>query len=59
MKKLTEKIKEFMFGRRVTPVDTISIGIHTCSIYKKPMENDWFEEFKVSSMHGKKITYRN
>lgn len=59
MKKLTEKIKEFMFGRRVTPVDTISIGIHTCSICERPMENDWFEEFKISSMHGKKITYRN
>ena len=59
MKKIIIFTKEFVFGVRREPVDTISIGYKTLKPKNQPNYEDWAKEFNVSMLHDRKTIYLN
>lgn len=50
-------IKKLLFGVRQTPVEPMVTTLHTVLPTEQPSETEWFNEFKVSSQHGKQSFY--
>jgi hypothetical protein len=50
-------IKILLFGVRRQPVDTISTGFHTTKPKEQPSFQEWCKEFRVSSLHDRKIIH--
>ena len=57
MKKIIIFAKEFVFGVRREPVDTISTAYKTLKPKNQPSYEDWAKEFRVSMLHDRKIIH--
>lgn len=57
MKKVLTVIKEFIFGVRCEPVESISTGFKTLKPKNQPNYQDWAKEFNVSMLHDRKIIH--
>ena len=53
--KFMKLIKELLFGKRTEPVAQFSTGVRTVNEIRKPSENKWYREFKVSSQYMEPI----
>lgn len=53
-------IKQLLFGKRVSPIESISNGIHhTIQSNKQPSFDQWCKEFKVGMLYDRKIVEMN
>jgi hypothetical protein len=59
MKKIIIFTKEFVFGVRREPVESISTSFKTLKPKNQPSYQEWVKEFNVSMLHDRKITFLN
>lgn len=59
MKKIITLTKEFVFGVRREPVESISTGFKTLKPKNQPSYQEWVKEFRVSMLHDRKTIYLN
>jgi hypothetical protein len=57
MKKITNYVKEFFFGRRAPALEPAKPGWKTTYHGGKTTYGDWCNEFRVSMLYGKTTTY--
>lgn len=50
-------IRDFIFGVRREPVDTISTGLRVVKPENQPSYEDWCKEFRVSMMYDRKTIH--
>lgn len=49
-----KKIKELIFGRVNSPVDTISTGVHTVHPKDEMSFQQWLRQYRVSMLYDRK-----
>jgi hypothetical protein len=50
-------VKEFLFGVRREPVDTISTGFRSSYPDNQPTYEEWCKQFNVSMLYDRKILH--